>query len=275
MRSTDRWQPDGWGWRARIGVIDPHADLVPEAELSAMAPDGVAIHATRVYFAAMDTDPKLGEPVELAALQAYLQPPLLDDAAALLAGGPVSVIAYAFTSTCYLGHDGDDDTLRARLEHRTGTLRVVTTCTAAVHAIRSLDVERIALIHPPWISGELNAMGAAYFRRQGLDVVFASPAVLAGGQHDIRPGDVYEWARANVPDDADAIFFGGNGFRVVGAIERLERDLQRPVLSANQALLWAALQVAGVTAAPITGYGQLLADGRQEANVNRRRQAGG
>jgi maleate isomerase len=92
--------------------------------------------------------------------------------------------------------------------------------------------------------------------------VFASPVVLAGGQHDIRPGDVYEWVRTNVPDDADAIFFGGNGFRVVGAIEWLERDLQRPVLSANQVLLWAALGAAGVTAEPITGYGELLADGR-------------
>lgn len=260
MTSDDRWQPDGWGWRARLGLIAPHADFVPDAELSAMAPDGVAIHATRVYFGAMDADPNLGEPVELGALQAYVRPPLLDDAAALLAGGPVSVIAYAFTSTCYLGDDGDDDVLRARLEQRTGGVPVVTTCTAAVQAMRSLGVQRIALIHPPWISGELNAMGAAYFRRQGVDVMFASPAALAGGQHGIQLGDVYEWVLANVPDETDAVFFGGNGFRVVGVIERLERDLQRPVLSANQVLLWAALHAAGVTDTPVTGYGRLLAE---------------
>ena len=42
------WQPDGWGWRARIGVLTPHADIGPEAELRAMAPDGVSIHATRI-----------------------------------------------------------------------------------------------------------------------------------------------------------------------------------------------------------------------------------
>jgi maleate isomerase len=240
-------------------VIAPHADLVPDAELSAMAPDGVSIHATRVRFAAMDADPELGGPVELVGLQAYLRPPHLDDAAALLAGGPVSVIAYAFTSTGYLGTDGDE-VLRARLEQRTGGVPVVTTCTAAVQAMRSLGVERIGLIHPPWISGELNAMGAAYFRGQGVDVRFASPAVLAGGQHNIQPGDVYQWVRANVPDDVDAVFFGGNGFRVVGVIERLERDLQRPVLSANQVLFWAALHAAGVTDMPVAGYGRLLAE---------------
>lgn len=267
MTSTDGWQPDGWGRQARIGVVVPHADLVPEAELSVMAPDGVAIHASRVFFGAMATDPTLAEPVELAALRALLRPPLLDDAAALLAAAPLTVVAYAFTSTCYLGGEGDDDIVRARLERAVDPLPVVTTCAAAVHGLQALGVERIALVHPPWISGELNDMGAAYFRRQGFDVVLAAPAVLGGRQHDIQPEDVYEWTRSNVPDDAQAVFFAGNGFRVVGAIDRLERDLQRPVLSANQVLLVAALDAAGVSA-PITGYGRLLSDRHRKGQVD-------
>ncbi len=40
--------PDGWGWRARIGVLTPHADIGPEAEFRAMAPDGISKHAARV-----------------------------------------------------------------------------------------------------------------------------------------------------------------------------------------------------------------------------------
>src|SRR3954454_10410822 len=43
------WQPDGWG-QTRIGVLTPHGDVVPEAELSALAPDGISIHATRIPF---------------------------------------------------------------------------------------------------------------------------------------------------------------------------------------------------------------------------------
>lgn len=70
-----------------------------------MAPAGVAIHATRVWFGALAADPNLSEPIELAGLREYLRPPRLDDAAALLAGADVSVIAYAFTSTSYLGGD--------------------------------------------------------------------------------------------------------------------------------------------------------------------------
>jgi maleate isomerase len=42
------WQPDGWGWRARIGVLTPHGDIGPEAEFRAMAPEGVSFHAPRV-----------------------------------------------------------------------------------------------------------------------------------------------------------------------------------------------------------------------------------
>ena len=42
------WQPDGWGWRARIGVLTPHGDIGPECEFRAMAPEGVSIHAARI-----------------------------------------------------------------------------------------------------------------------------------------------------------------------------------------------------------------------------------
>src|SRR3954463_3172559 len=45
------WQPDGWA-RTRIGVLTPHADVWPEAEFGAMAPDGISIHAARVPFGA-------------------------------------------------------------------------------------------------------------------------------------------------------------------------------------------------------------------------------
>jgi maleate cis-trans isomerase len=43
------WQPDGWG-QTRIGVLTPHADVGPETELNALAPDGISIHAARIPF---------------------------------------------------------------------------------------------------------------------------------------------------------------------------------------------------------------------------------
>lgn len=249
--------PDGWGWRARIGLIAPDADFVPDAELTAMAPEGVSVHATRVH---LRSAPQLSgaEPIELATLRAYVKPPLLDEAARLLAAGPASVIAYAFTSTCYLGGDGDDDALRARLEQRTSGTPVVTTCVAATRAMRVLGVERIALVHPPWVSVRLGALGAAYFRRRGFDVVMAASVPLATNPQQLEPGAVYDWVRHNTPVDADAVFLAGNGFRTVSIIGALEAELGRPVLSANQVLLWDSLRAAEVGSA-VTDYGRLFA----------------
>lgn len=237
-------------------MIAPDADFVPDAELTAMAPEGVSVHATRVH---LSSAPQLGgdEPIELATLRAYVKPPLLDEAAGLLAAGPASVIAYAFTSTCYLGGEGDDDALRARLEQRTSGTPVVTTCVAATQAMRTLGVERVALVHPPWVSDELSSMGAAYFRRRGLGVVMAARVPLHTTPLQLEPADVYDWVCLNMPVGADAVFLAGNGFRTVSLIAALEDELGRPVLSANQVLLWAALRAADARST-VTGYGQLF-----------------
>jgi maleate isomerase len=238
-------------------VIAPDTDFVPDAELSAMAPEGVSVHATRVHLR-FAPERRGDEPIELAALRAYVEPPLLDEAAGLLAAGPASVIAYAFTSTCYLGGDGDDDALRARLEQRTSGTPVVTTCAAAVQAMRALDIERIALVHPPWVSADVGAMGAEYFGRRGLEVVMATSVPLHTNPRNLEPRDVYDWVRANTPADAAAVFLAGNGFRTVSLVAALEAELRRPVLTANQVLLWAALRAADARSATVAGYGEIF-----------------
>ncbi len=60
-----------------------------------------------------------------------------------------------------------------------------------------------------------------------------------------------------MPSSAEAVFIGGNGFRAIGAIELLEEDLDRPVLTANQVAFWHALRLAGVRASR-SGYGLLF-----------------
>jgi len=56
-----------------------------------------------------------------------------------------------------------------------------------------------------------------------------------------------------------AVLFSGNGFRAIGVIAALEEDLGRPVLTANQALLWSALNTAGAPVKLINGYGRIFA----------------
>jgi maleate isomerase len=73
----------------------------------------------------------------------------------------------------------------------------------------------------------------------------------------VYPAEFYAWARGEVPADAEAVYFSGNGFRAIGVIETLEEDLGRPVLTANQVAFWYALRQAGVRV-PVNGYGKIL-----------------
>jgi maleate isomerase len=144
-----------------------------------------------------------------------------------------------------------------RLEQRTRDVPVVATCESAVEALHRFGVERIALVHPPWFDAELDALGSAYFEGRGFQVAFHATCDLPSSQQRIEPQQLYEWVRGHVPADSEAVFIGGNGFRAVGVIEPLEADLGRPVVTANQALLWGMLRAGGI-AAKVDGYGSLF-----------------
>jgi len=250
------WEPDGWGWRGRIGLLTPHNDIVPEDEFGAMAPAGVAIHVARVPFGwSSGADPP---PLGLDAVRAFASPPHLDEAAELVAATPINVIAYAFTSSSYvLGPEGDA-ALKSRLEARAHGIPIVIPCPAVILALRALQISRLAIVHPPWFPPQLDQLGADYFRGQGCEVVYAAAAAgLPAGQSSIDPAQVYEWVRTHVPDNADAVFLGGGGLRAIAAIQALEDTLARPVLSANQVLFWHALRLARIDE-PIARYGQVF-----------------
>src|ERR671916_1827366 len=93
-----RWRRDGWEASVRIGVLTPHADVGPESELQAMAPQGVAIHATRVPFGAMAAEGVMDPTIPLSPVRAFAEPPHLDDATELLVAAPLNAITYGFTS---------------------------------------------------------------------------------------------------------------------------------------------------------------------------------
>jgi maleate isomerase len=250
------WQPDGVGYRARIGLLTPNDDAVPESEFWMMAPEGVSVHVSRVL---------------LIDARKFADPPHPDDAIELLAALPMQAIAFAFTTTSYvLGPDGEQ-ALKARLEKRSNGIPVLLPGEAAAAAFRTLGARRIALIHPPWFTDDEQQMGVAYFRSQGFDVTYANQMRLRGFSiakptdplrkfTEVYPAEPYAFARSEVPATAEAVFFGGNGFRAIGMIAALEEDLGRPVLTGNQVVFWHALRQAAV-GAEVENYGQVFRKG--------------
>jgi maleate isomerase len=260
-KRNSRWRRDGWEATVRIGVLTPHADVGPESELQAMAPPGIVIHAARVPFGAMAAGGAMDPTIPLAPVKAFAEPPHVDDAAELLAAAPLNAIAYGFTSSAYMvGVEGEAEMI-ARLERRTRGIPIVAACLAAVEGLRVLGARRIALVDPPWFDAELNGLGRGYYESAGLEVVQSTLCGLPSDQGKITPADLHAWLSEHISAEAEAIVIGGNGFRAVGTIAALEEDLGRAVVTANQALLWAALRVSGADPGLVTDYGRLFAYG--------------
>jgi maleate isomerase len=254
------WRPDGVGSLARIGILVPHFDPLPETEFNALAPEGVSIHTARVLLGALDAEGNTTCQRGPAASRAFAESPHVDNAALLLASIPVDAIVYGYTGSSYIcGPDGDA-ALKARLEARTRGIPLVIPTEAFRLALHAVGAQRIALIHPPWFSADLDQAGAAYFQSHGFDVAYHAPAPLRSDFGEVSPEQIYDWARRNVPAGADALVIGGNGMRAIGAIEALEQALGLPVMSANQVAFWHAHRLAGLEA-PITHYGCIFAAG--------------
>ena len=222
-----------------------------------MAPDGISVHAARVRFGAYQPGGAMDRTIADHPVRAFADPPLVDDAAELLASAPLHAITYAFTSSSYVRGAADDIKLKERLETRTRGIPVIITCAAAVTALIALGVKRLALFSPPWFSAEMDQQGARYFQSQGFDVVHNEPCDLPSDQQAIQPSQLFERVRTHTPKSAEAVFIGGNGFRSIGIIKALEEDLARPVLTANQVAFWQALHLSGARA-PIVGYGRIF-----------------
>ncbi|MFI2029802.1 aspartate racemase/maleate isomerase family protein [Streptomyces buecherae] len=250
------WRPDGWNTTLRLGIITPDVDLNPESEIRAMAPTNVGLHAARARFA-VEAHPTVTMP--LSAVRAFAAPPNVDEAVEQLAAAPLDTIAFAFTSTTYLlGARGDEAMLR-RLRERARGVPVVATVTAAVQALHALGAQRPCLIHPPWFDSEMDHLAQTYYRDAGFRVSGSSILRTAHEWATVSREEIHRWVLAHTPDAADAVLIDGNGFRrAVGTIEQLETTLHRPVLTANQALLWAALRSADTAVSAVTGYGRLF-----------------
>src|SRR5215472_14241429 len=78
---------DGSGWRARLGVLTHDDSTISESELWTMAPDGVSLHTSRIFFRDLAT---------------YANPPGPENATELLARLPLQAIIYAWTGCSYL-----------------------------------------------------------------------------------------------------------------------------------------------------------------------------
>lgn len=252
------WMPDGSAERARIGVLTPHLDAVPESEFQVMAPSGVSIHSARVPLGMVGPEGEIIPYVDTDIAKAFASPPAVDEAASQLSAVDPKAIVYAFTSSSYILGPEEDSRLKDRLQSRTMGIPVIIQSTALVVALKAIKAKRISLIHPPWFSDDLDSLGVSYFHCHGLEVLEHGQAKLIEDYGDMRHDAIFDWVVSHTPENADAAVISGGGFRAIGTIAAIEDELRRPVLSANQAAFWLALRVSGIDDC-LDGYGRIFA----------------
>ena len=231
--------------KRRIGLIVPSSNSSAEPDFHRVLPGDASLHTARVFL--VDTTLESLETMNEDA----------EDAARSLGSAGVDVIAYACTSGSFLGGPGYDQDLLARVRTAAGGTQAVGTTPAVIDALRMLGVKSVAVV-TPYIDS-INVRLADFLSASGFDVASMAGQGLVANLDigDQSPEQIMDFARHNLAREADGYFLSCTNWQAMAITEELERELGKPVITSNQATVWAALRAVGYTS-PIEGFGALM-----------------
>lgn len=241
-------QKTSFGWRARIGIIYPASGLA-DMEYYHLCPPGVSVHVTR------SSMPDEGS-VTLESMQDVAGGEQFIRIAADLATVRPHVIVWMCTSGSFSRGPGWDKELRTVLGEN-GHCPATTTSTALMEALHAMGIGKVALATP--YEPRLNEKLIQYVEHFGVKVVnhVGLGLTLDWDIGRLDPSRLNALVRRTDVAEAEAIFVSDTGIVLSPIAEALERDLGKPVFSANMASMWHALQLAGV-GEPLLDLGSLF-----------------
>ena len=172
----------------------------------------------------------------------------------LLPDQNIDCVVYACTSgTIAAGYEN----IKNKVKISKPKASLTTPSTAAIKALKKFNIKNLAVFTP--YSKKLNDDVIEYIEGEGFNVTSNS---YFGIESDADIGKVDQnylydvLSKVNV-DGADALFISCTALPALTIIEKLEKKLNRIVLSSNQALIWDTLQAIG-NKEPIEGFGKLF-----------------
>jgi maleate isomerase len=228
----------------RIGLLVPSSNTTVEPEFYRALPRSVTLHTARLFLTRIAPDAILGMVKDM------------ETQAKLLASADVDVIVLGATAPSFLNGLGYDRQLIAQLEAATGK-RATTTSTALVEAIGAIGAKRVVLASA--YDEKVNGIAKVFLEASGLEVAGMDGLSLVDNLvvGRLSSDTAYDLAMKVDRPDVDAIVLSCTNWQTMDAIERIERDAGKPVISTTQATIWAALRAIGHTES-IEGYGRLL-----------------
>ena len=235
--------------RTRIGVMVPSTNTTCEADFQLVAPRDVTIHGHRLWLTNEFSD---AEGMDRMNAE-------IESAAQYLATAKVDAIAYGCTTGSFYKGPGWDEEMMQVIEKAAG-VPAAATSPSVVEALRFFGAKRISVAspYPRWNNEKLRA----YLEAQGFEVLNLEGEPVAAqsgnqGINDQDPESVVEFASGICREDADALLCSCTAWRSLEAVDELEQRTGKPVVSSNQATIWATFRNLGMTQ-PVQGFGRLL-----------------
>ncbi len=228
----------------RIGVLLPPGNISVEREFPAFVPPNVAVNYNR-----------LSRPHSVSTKSSLLSMiPSLERAARDLAQVHPEVILFACTSGSFLEGRGNEDELARRIREYTG-IPGITTSMAVVDALNSLRMKRVYMITP--YPDDINDEEVQFLAYYGVEVTGYDSFRCEVTEHTAAvPSEVVAelaLTHRNEIKKCDGLFISCTQLLTMDRIEFVENALDRPVVTSNQATLFAGLNALGVGAEGLRG----------------------
>lgn len=216
----------------RIGILAPPGNVTLERELPLHVPEGIVTNHNRLS--------RPGSSISQESLVAMAES--VDQAAHDLAQAYPEVIVYGCTSGSFLHGIGNEAKLADQITARTG-IPAVTTSTAVVEALRAVGARKVFLVTP--YPDDVNAHEVEFLVHQGFQVVAVDGFRRPTSEEVRRVTSEEVMALVLRSTEAvaacDTIFLSCTNMLTMDRIAAIEAATGKPVVSSNQASLWAAL----------------------------------
>jgi maleate isomerase len=229
----------------RFGILVPSTNTTVETEYGRLLPATLQVHVARI--------PLLSSGAEIAPRSGDAD---VDYQAQLLGHAGVEVVALAQTAASLSAEDYDDR-ITKRMGEAAG-VPAITSARAIGLAVRALGARRIALVAPFPIP-TIDRLAHHYVANHGLEIVASES--FSGTDSVVYPTLAQGLARDAItrtdrPEIEVFVVPGGN-FPTMTFVSEWERAVGKPVLTTNQATLWAMIQIMQADE-KLSGFGRLL-----------------
>jgi maleate isomerase len=166
----------------------------------------------------------------------------------------IDCIAYGCTSgTVAAGYDS----IKTKVNLAKPEAKVTTPITSAIKALNKLGINKISIFTP--YTKMINDSVVSYFKKENIIV---NSLTYFDIDSDLDIGKVDESYLFNVLskidlEDSDALFVSCTALPVLSIIDKLEKKLNKTVLSSNQTLIWDSLNEINYKE-KIEGFGKLF-----------------